>query len=503
MQQNKKKQKAKRFLSYKAMKTQIQGYGFSYSFVDFMKVSFFVFAGIIIMGYLYSLKKEAIIICLLTVLIMLPFIIVSQFRYLYEQQKFTDTVEYMEQMIYAFKKRPKILLSLKETHEVVTGNMQEAVGRAIAYIETGVYKENLYKEAFALIEEEYACERIEALHKFLRQVEQEGGEYQEAINILLDDIKAWSAMTYEFQKDIKSVKNKITLSIGLALFICWSIGRLASTLDQSFEGGLKINENIAYQAATTFVVICMMLLYTVVQSKMNGNWMAVTNKSLEVKIRKDYELSIHGTVKRLRKKFLPLCILMVAVAAYGILIKSTAIIVAGLGGAFLMWVQPKSKLKAAQKRTMREINKTFPAWMRNLALNLQRENVQVAISNSISEAPYILQTPLLELKKELEEDPISIRPYTRFLAEFDLPEVSSAMKMLYSLNAGNKKDVAAQVNTIVERNTKMLEKAERIKQEDVTALTGFMVALPMMISLVKLVTDMLLLIFYFLEAVNI
>ena len=124
-------------------------------------------------------------------LLVMPQIIATQFQYIYEQQRFTDVVDYMEYMMYEFKKKPKILYALKAAEDSCTGNIKKRIRKAIEYIENGVYKEDLYKEAFYFIEEGYACERLGVLHQFLMKIEAEGGNYQSSLNIILDDVKSW------------------------------------------------------------------------------------------------------------------------------------------------------------------------------------------------------------------------------------------------------------------------------------------------------------------------
>ena len=151
---------------------------------------------------------------------------------------------------------------------------------------------------------------------------------------------------------------------------------------------------------------------------------------------------------------------------------------------------------------MKEITKEFPGWFRNLAINLQKETVHVSIKNSLKDAPLILKPSLISLIKELDDDPVTMKPYINFLSSFELPDISSAMKMLYSLNEAGQDEVVTQINTLVQRNNQLLEKSERMKNSDSIAITGYLVILPMAISLVKMIVDMGLILVGFMGSVG-
>lgn len=439
--------KSKYVLSYAYMKRRIAGYGFEYSLRDFMKVTLLVFAGLAIAGWLYDLRWNYILFSILAALLTLPTILVAQFRYLYEQKRFSDAVSYMEQMIYMFKKRPQILYALRETREILDGTARELCEQAIAYIETGVCEKNLYREGLSCIEKEYGCERIRLLHRFMLQVEEEGGAFQSSINLLLEDLKTWTQRVYEFQKERKKIKKNITMSILAALIICFFTTKM-------FPSEYHVSDFTIYQVMTTSMIVLLILLYAIVQSVMNGTWLEADVKR-EEKVQRDYERAVLG--------------------------------------------RPKRIAKAAKKRTEREIEKAFPVWLRNLSVTLQRQPVPAAITDSIHSAPVVLKIPLGKMIREFDTDLVTIKPYRNFLSEFELPEVSSAMKMLYALNSADKEDMQGQIHALIERNMKLQEKGERLREEDKTVLSGFMVALPMCVSFVKLVTDMLLMVMCFLN----
>lgn len=111
-----KKMKKKHNFSLQALTKEIHGYGFEYRMSDFLKVAVLCLAGLIIAGVIYKLNFFPNILILIAVAIaLLPGIISEQFKFVYEQQRFADATDYMEQMIYAFIKKPKIIQALTDT----------------------------------------------------------------------------------------------------------------------------------------------------------------------------------------------------------------------------------------------------------------------------------------------------------------------------------------------------------------------------------------------------
>lgn len=471
------------------MKQYIKGYGFEYSFSKFIKTTILFFAGIIFAGFLYQLNWNGLLIVVIAAIISMPLVMMSQVRYLQEQQRFSDATTYMEQMIYMFKKRPQILFALRETKDILSEKAKKICEEAIHKLETGDYNTNMYEESLQCIEQEYGCERMRVIHRFLFRVEAEGGVYQDSMNLLLDDLKAWIQRVYEFQKERKKIKNNIIISIFATLTICFLTTKI-------FPSEYGFSEKVLYQITSTLMILLMIAIYVLTQSRLCGTWLA--DKAVNQKrILRDYHRATFPGVGI--KPPIPLLVLAIIAIIYGVLVKKWLVIFAGTVGGIILWRQPYRSKRAAAKRCERELKKAFPIWLRELALVLQRKPVSAAIIESISTAPSILQLPLQKMEKQFEEDLISIKPYQEFVSEFEVPEISSAMKLLYAMNATGREDMMGQINALLERNAKLQEKSEELQEKDHIAICGFLVALPMVFSFVKLVADMILLVSGFLE----
>lgn len=497
------KKNREKIFSIQALKTEINGYGFSYSIKDYAVTLLLVIAALVGAGIFYSLKIPFLAVILLSFVIMMPGMITTQFKYIYEQKKFTDAVDYMEYMLYEFKKKPKILYALRAAEDSCTGDIKKRIKKAIDYIENGVYRNNLYKEAFYFIEEGYDCERMAVVHQFLMKIEAEGGEYQDSLNIILDDIKSWTERTYEFQKEKANIKQKVLITIILSLIMCAILTKVSAQV-------YDITDSMLYQSVTTGLLIAFILLFAAVQKKLSGSWL-IGDATPRKKMFQQYALALVGDVKTLRQKELPNAIIY---AALGLLFlfggglfpvisqfKNLGYLLIIFAG-FTYFIKPSSDIKAAKNNTIKEINKEFPSWFRNLAINLQKETVHVSIKQSLKDAPLVLKPSLISLIKELDDDPVTMKPYINFLSTFELPDISSAMKMLYSLNEAGQDEVVTQINTLVTRNNQLLEKSERLKNSDSIAITGYLVVLPMVFSLVKMIVDMALILVGFMGSVG-
>ena len=102
---------------------------------------------------------------------------------------------YLEQLLYSFHRKPKVLTALQDTvllfQEDENAELRAAIEQAIERIQNPKGNGDVYKEAFAIIEKDFGCKRMKKIHSFLRQVENTGGNIEESIEILLLDRNLW------------------------------------------------------------------------------------------------------------------------------------------------------------------------------------------------------------------------------------------------------------------------------------------------------------------------
>lgn len=414
---------------------------------------------ILLIGIIYKLNIFAILLCLGCGLIFNIFFMKQEkIRHCY-LNKFNDVVMYMEQLIYSFKKQPKIRMALEDAAKVCSQRIKEIIEETIINIDSKM-ESNIYEKSLKIIQHDYNCKRLRSLHDFLIKIEAHGGEYEEYINILLEDIKEWNDRTILFIKEVDRVKRNVLISIGSTLITC---GFMAYLIPAEY----KFTTHILYQVFSTVMIILMMLSYLLVVKKLNFDWIK-------------------------EEPFLPDNLII----KYYILVEKSS------ENLKQLKMSERIMIKRVKKTLEKEISKSFPDWMREVAINLQNETVQSAIENSYQDAAFVLKRPIRKLLVDFEKYPVGIEPYDLFLREFDLPEIKSSMKMFYSINELGKHESSKQINSIIDRNNKLARQAEEMKNKDKIGAASMFTALPMLVGVVKIMVDMILMILVFTSSIS-
>ena len=95
---------------------------------------------------------------------------------------------------------------------------------------------------------------------------------------------------------------------------------------------------------------------------------------------------------------------------------------------------------------------------------------------------------------ELEESPADVRPYYNFLSEYEILDISSTVKMLYSISELDYESIDITMNTLIKRNYEMIDKHEEVKNQNSISMMQFAEYIPMIFVSLKISADMLLVI---------
>lgn len=480
------------------LNAEIRHYGYSFSVRSYIRYLMAVCLGIMVFSWLLGLKPAWILLVMVATVLFVPGVLVLAYRNLYEEKRFEDVGAYLEQLLYSFKRRAKILTALEETQLLFSREesvMAGVIEEAVTYIRTAHTNGDIYQEAFEIIEKEYGCKRLLKVHRVLRRVEQSGGDPDASLEILLQDRKMWIDRIYEMWQEKKNIKVKVTIGVGLSLLIC-----VMSTwmLPEEFD----VTGNFISQTVTAATLILNMLIWYLAQRWLSGSLLHAEEQEEAPGILKKYRYLKEADRKKQETKWRIMagCFMAaVILAAVQGQIKA-AVMLAGVA----IWSAggERRKYRSAVKAVSRQVEKQFPEWMMDMSLRLQTDNVHVSLRKTISEAPTILREELKMLVKKIEQQPNSLRPYLEFMKELRLPDVLSAMKILYSMAEFGTEDMRKQIEVLVQRNTVMLDKAERIRQEDRMSGVGFMILLPMVTGVLKMLVDLALVIYGILAVVN-
>ena len=492
----KKNGKKKTPMSIAALRYEIEGYGFTFKITDFFK-TLIIALGLIIAGAVfYHLNIIGTGVLIIAGILVTPLMVIQKVRYIHEEHRFRDITEYIQQMIYCFMKKPKIRECLVDTAMTLEGRqITETIKKAIEYMDNTI-SNNVLEESLAIIEKEYGCNKLSQLHEFIIKVEKSGGQYENTIMVLLRDVQAWDQRTYDFQLKRKKVKTNVLLSMGMSIV-------LAGVLTQYLPEDYTIIHHIVYQISSFVFLAAMLAIFVISDKLISGSWLSDKGYRKDKEIVRDYQTVTFFNYKREFRHYLMYVIPIFILAALALIIFKQPKIagVLAICGVYYL-TQPKRKYRHAKKRLEEDIKKCFPVWLRSVSISLQTETVQNAIKNSFDDAPTVLKPALDDLIKGFTEDPIDIKPWNEFLQNYDVPDIKSATKMFYAIDQLGDEEQEKQINVLIERNNKLLQTSEELREESALSTLGYFVAVPMVLSMPKLVIDMVLLFMNFINLMS-
>ena len=487
-----KKKSGIKYLRYRNLTQELAKYGYEYT----PKKALFAYGMIVlvaaIFGLLYKLELPYIAAIGIIGLVFSPMVILQTMKGRYHTTMFSLANNYMEQFLYSFKRNGTVLNALLETATIFDeGIFHEALEKAIEHIQYTTDSEDPEREALDIVGEFFHCERIDAIHSFVIGAQRRGGDAGGSILLLAKNRAMWAERVMNLQKEFQIVKRNIMIALVATMLIC--------ILPLYLLGGdLDISSIPLCQISAVILIGICMLIYAKADKKLCRSWIekevdstGMGKKYLQVR---DYDEAKEA--KSSQKMAIIPVILFIGAFIY---FKNIAVLVAGVVVVLFFLNQHKIGHSLAMKKVAREIEKQFPNWLMEVALLLQTDNVQMAIRKSMDSAPEVLVYALEDLIDQLEEDPNAIEPYHRFLKEYRNPDVQSAMKMLYALSSGNAGDVTKQVEELIDRNNAMMDKAEKLEQEDKIAGMKVYILLPSLLASFKLMVDMALLLVVFLQ----
>ena len=486
-----------KLLSFKNLNYTIQNYGYNYSFGRYMASIVILMAGIVASGYIFKLEFQTIVWLGFFAILLLPIIILSQIRFLHNNYRFEQMSTYLQEMITVFKVNPKILYSLKEVQDLYTSpkGMKATIQKSIDYIEhNSEANDDFYKRALDLIEEDYPCTRVHSLHSLMLTVENQNSvNYHDAINDLYEDIQAWISRVYDYQIELKNVKFQFTMVLLLTIGVASAmVNILPPTL-------ITFIDNPVYQVSTAGMLAIFLAMFCFIQSKLNGQWLVNDIDKDDEKILKSINYVENFDEKKSKKQSIIKAVIVALVPLYGLYIGNNNLVVIGGLATILMYFWDTIQYRSHFKHIEKELQKQFPIWLRNVSLNMHNLVVTRAIKQSYPNAPAVLKYYLKDFINELEEDPVTIRPYANFLKKFYINDITSAMKSLYSIKQQNETNASKQISDLIIKNQSMMEKGERIRNENQLIGMNMMGTLPMIVGSLKLIVDMVLLIIDFMS----
>lgn len=422
---------------------ELKRYGYVFSVKRGILMYGMVVAFAIVCGKFFRLDHMYLFLLCLWCACLFPFFLRNLYRNRYGQRQFVEINSYMEQFLYSFQKSGKILVTLKDVEKLfANGVMHTRIQEAIAYIEDTYDEDYVEKSALAMIEREYPIHHVAMIHRFALQVEEKGGEYGEAIRLMLDARRMWADRSYELLKEKKRKRTQILISVLVSLLLCSVFVYVAERVSLSITGFAVV------KVVTLLTLLLDLWIFYVADRKLSMESMDETYDEKEL-------LRQYEKVKRSEEK-----------------------------------KHAELGTRIAKKNVSRALQKMFPQWLLEVSLLLQSENVQVAIMESYDEAPVLMKPALRELIQKLQLRPTDMEPYLEFLQECALPEVQSSMKMLYALSEGTGGNANNQISDIIRRNQLLLDQAQKMKNEDALGGLYALFLAPQLTGGAKMLVDM-------------
>ena len=475
-------------LLYKQLNTEIEAYGYRYHFKSYM-ISLVVFLlAVFLAGYFYLLKPICMVILIGVGFFVFPLIIKAQFVHMYNNQRFENLVNYMEKMIIFFKQDPKILVCLQKTRHYVDEITQQAIDQAIHILMEDMSNER-YDKALKIIEEEYHSARLISLHRFMKTVEEKSSQdYRVSLNNLDYDLKAWINRVYNYQTELKLKKMQVMVSLVASLILL----AIFSVMWVKVDDLTKMISNPLYQIGALIFLITELILLTIVQMKINGQWLVEdynrkNDKQIMRKIKNIEEYDYRLALKQQKMKFVLFGFLLL----YALYIQQIMLVFFCIVVLVYLFYEPYYMYKLQRKSLSRAIELEFPLWLRDVALNLNNYVVVGAMRHSMEFVSPALYYYLDKFLLDIEQYPTSIEPFANFLSEYHLHDVHTAMLALYSLQEVDQKDSEREVTELIQRNQTMLSNGEKVRNQN--ALIGVLIVsfIPIILTMTKIIVDML------------
>ena len=398
------------------------------------------------------------------------------------RQRFQDTVVYMEQMIYAFRETQKVLNALEDVLLLFPeGKMHRCLVWGIRLIERRTDKGRAEELALHRIELEYPCGKMTQMHRFFLDVERLGGDFSNALELILRDFRLWEERAEELQRMQKKYQRDVVLSILASILIC---GVCLYLLPQ--KGDIR-----AYpltQITATAFLLADAGIFLCVQKYCRGD-IFETFAEDPYAVKKYVRCQKYQEKHEQKQSFLLALGPFLAVIGFGCFQKWIPAGICGMLTVFLLF-QHRMGYLLAKRTVRRELAIAFPQWLMQIGLLLQADNVQVSIAKSQVFAPAVLQPALRQMVMELEYAPEEQRPFLHFLQEFSITGVRSSMRMLYAVSSGIGNNPTEQIAAVIHRIQNEYDRILRQRNIDSMAGMYLLFLAPAVAGMLKLAIDM-------------
>ena len=488
----KRKDSVLRLLNPKYLQKEVHVYGYNFSQKSHLGMIACVLIGAIAIGMLFKLSVPLITSIGVVGIIILPVMILDMYKRMYQQKRFDEVGQYMEQVVRAFQKEQKIYASLIECEKIFEpGRMKEVLRQAIDAIK----QSKTAQEALAIIEANYTCDKIHATHEFLLNAEEHGGtnDFFESSNMLIRDNSMWIRRGYTYHSQRKQQYTDTLLGILVATILCAVVLYVLNyigTVLRDLTSGFDIFSQPFIQFSSILYVFFAIGIVLKSSHKLTDDWLKDNQVVNEELLTNDYETVMNYDEKKSSKKSLVWAAPFLIGGLLSYLFVSKILCAVMLMLAVFMLVQHKVGYAIALNTIKEELGNAIPIWFMDLNLLLHHNTVYVALQKSYDNADIIIKKELDCLFDELDKTPDSVEPYLRFCNKFQIPEISGCMKMLYSVSEQGIGDKKMQLDNFIGSVYEMQSRADEKRKENMELKYQRFFFYPIAITTLKMAGDL-------------
>lgn len=282
------------------------------------------------------------------------------------------------------------------------------------------------------------------------------------------------------------------ISIVVATLLCAIALYVLDAMKQMFTVGntFDIFKIPIIQVSSMLFILILLHIFVKSSRNLTDDWLQDIELHDSEYILKSYDMVMNYDEGKAKKKSLILACVPMVLAVILLSVGQRMWGLLSLAVMAFLLVHHRIGYYLAKKDVTEEMYLVLPQWLIEMALLLQNNNVQVSIIKSLERAPVVLSKELRLLIERLEDKPGQLQAYTAFCSNFDIPEVTSCMKMLHAFSENGTGNVSVQMNHLLERVGQMQDRADHIRNENITFRMKLIFSYPVVAATAKLLVDL-------------
>ncbi len=141
------------------------------------------------------------------------------------------------------------------------------------------------------------------------------------------------------------------------------------------------------------------------------------------------------------------------------------IVLACVGG-YVAFKMDYSNLKSFYKKHLQQIDSMLPYYLKGLEILIQHYTVPVALGKSITDAPEIFRSGLIEMINKINAGDSTVRPYMEFAQMYPVRDSMRMMRLLYRLSLGRQERKQEQLITFSKTISNLQQKARETRYKE-------------------------------------